>query len=130
MTNTIKYDSFFSEKTVDNNGRECCDVNTGLKKLYYALNNEWYNFGEMQRYLVSGDEDSYPELVAKHSILGSQEYWWWVLFMNRLDDPLTAIKENWIYSINSTDQISSFITETNTLENKVESDIGKVITIV
>ena len=50
--------------------------------------------------------------------------------MNRLDDPLTAIKENWIYSINSTDQISNFITETNTLENKVESDIGKVITIV
>ena len=68
MTNTIKYDSFFSEKTVDNNGRECCDVNTGLKKLYYALNNEWYNFGELQRYLVSGDEDGYPELVAKHSI--------------------------------------------------------------
>jgi hypothetical protein len=63
-------------------------------------------------------------------VLGSQDYWWWILFLNRLDDPLTAIKENWIYSINSRAQISSFITETNTTENKVESDIGKKIKIV
>lgn len=130
MSNNIKYDSFFTERTVDNNGQGCSDVNAGLKKLYQGLNDNWYSFEEMQRYLVSQDEDGYPELVAKHSILGSQDYWWWILFLNRLDDPLTAIKENWIYSINSTDQISSFITETNSLENRVESEIGKRITIV
>lgn len=130
MSNNIKYDSFFTERIVDNNGQGCSDVNAGLKKLYQGLNDNWYSFEEMQRYLVSQDEDGYPELVAKHSILGSQDYWWWILFLNRLDDPLTAIKENWIYSINSTDQISSFITETNSLENRVESEIGKRITIV
>lgn len=130
MTNTIRYDSFFSTKTTDNNGRECCDVNAGLKRLYQALNDNWYSFGEVQRYLVSEDEDGFPELVARHSVLGSQDYWWWILFLNRLDDPLTAIKENWIYSINSRAQISSFITETNITENKVESDIGKKIKIV
>ena len=130
MSNNIKYDSFFTERIVDNNGQSCSDVNAGLKKLYQGLNDNWYSFEEMQRYLVSQDEDGYPELVAKHSILGSQDYWWWILFLNRLDDPLTAIKENWIYSINSTDQISSFITETNSLENRVESEIGKRITIV
>jgi len=130
MSNNIKYDSFFTERIVDNNGQGCSDVNAGLKKLYQGLNDNWYSFEEMQRYLVSQDEDGYPELVAKHSILGSQNYWWWILFLNRLDDPLTAIKENWIYSINSTDQISSFITETNSLENRVESEIGKRITIV
>lgn len=130
MSNNIKYDSFFTERIVDNNGQDCSDVNAGLKKLYQGLNDNWYSFEEMQRYLVSQDEDGYPELVAKHSILGSQDYWWWILFLNRLDDPLTAIKENWIYSINSTDQISSFITETNNLENRVESEIGKKIKIV
>ena len=130
MSNNIKYDSFFTERIVDNNGQGCSDVNAGLKKLYQGLNDNWYSFEEMQRYLVSQDEDGYPELVAKHSILGSQDYWWWILFLNRLDDPLTAIKENWIYSINSTDQISNFITETNSLENRVESEIGKRITIV
>lgn len=94
------------------------------------MNDNWHSFGEVQRYLVSEDEDGFPELVAKHSALGSQEYWWWILFLNRLDNPLTDIKENWIYSINSRNQISNFITETNTTENKVESDIGKTIKIV
>lgn len=130
MANTIKYDSFFSETTIDNNDQNCCDVNVGLKKLYQALNDKWYTFGEVQRYLVSEDEDGYPELMAKHCALESQEYWWWVLFLNRLDNPLVDIKENWIYSINSRDQISNFITSTNDLENRVESEIGKTIKIV
>lgn len=130
MANNTSYDSFFSETTVDNNGQSICDVNAGLKKLYQALNDNWNNFGEVQRYLVSQDEDGFPELVAKHSVLGSTEYWWWILFLNRLDNPLTDIKENWIYSINSREQISQFITESNTLENRISSDIGKVITVV
>lgn len=130
MANNIKYDSFFSKTTVDDNGQNCSDVNVGLKKLYEALNNNWYSFGEVQRYLVSEDEDGFPELVAKHSVLRSQDYWWWILFLNRLDNPLTDIKENWIYSINSTDQISNFVNQSNTTENMTESEIGKVITIV
>lgn len=130
MVNSIRYNSFFSENTVDNNGQACSDVNVGLKKLYQALNDNWYNLGEVQRYLVSEDEDGFPELVAKHSVLGSQAYWWWILFLNRLDNPLVDIKENWIYSINSRDQISNFITQSNNDENRVESEIGKVITIV
>lgn len=130
MVNSIRYNSFFSENTVDKNGQACSDVNVGLKKLYQALNDNWYNLGEVQRYLVSEDEDGFPELVAKHSVLGSQDYWWWILFLNRLDNPLVDIKENWIYSINSRDQISNFITQSNNNENRVESEIGKVITIV
>lgn len=130
MVNSIRYNSFFSESTVDNNGQACSDVNVGLKKLYQALNDNWYNLGEVQRYLVSEDEDGFPELVAKHSVLSSQAYWWWILFLNRLDNPLVDIKENWIYSINSRDQISNFITQSNNDENRVESEIGKVITIV
>jgi len=130
MSNTVKYDSFFSETTTDNNNQTCSDVNAGLKKLYQSLNDNWYSFGEVQRYLVSEDEDGFPELVAKHSVLGSQEYWWWILFLNRLENPLVDIKENWIYSINSRSQISNFITGTNNLENRVESEIGKTIKIV
>lgn len=129
MANNISYDSFFSETVTDNNGQSITDVNAGLKNLYQSLNDNWYNFGEVQRYLVSQDEEGFPELVAKHSVLGSTEFWWWILFLNRLDDPLTAIKENWVYSINSKNQITSFITETNTIENKTESEIGKVIKI-
>lgn len=129
MANNISYDSFFSETVIDNNGQSITDVNAGLKNLYQSLNDNWYNFGEVQRYLVSQDEEGFPELVAKHSVLGSTEFWWWILFLNRLDDPLTAIKENWVYSINSKNQITSFITETNTIENKTESEIGKVIKI-
>lgn len=129
MTNTIRYNSFFSEQTVDNNGNQCCDINVGLKKLYKALNDNWYNFGEVQRFLVSEDEEGFPELVAKHSVLGSQDYWWWLLFLNRLEDPLTAIKHNWIYSVNSASQIAGFINETNNVENRTESNIGKKIKI-
>lgn len=130
MSNDITYNSFFSENIIDNNGQSCSDVNAGLKRLYQALNDNWYNLGEVQRYLVSEDEDGFPELVAKHSVLSSQEYWWWILFLNRLDNPLVDIRENWIYSINSRDQISNFIANTNNLENKVDSEIGKTIKIV
>lgn len=130
MSNDITYNSFFSENIIDNNGQSCSDVNAGLKRLYQALNDNWYNLGEVQRYLISEDEDGFPELVAKHSVLSSQEYWWWILFLNRLDNPLVDIRENWIYSINSRDQISNFIANTNNLENKVDSEIGKTIKIV
>lgn len=130
MANTTKYNSFFSEMTIDNNGKPCSDVNVGLKKLYRALNDNWYSFGDMQRYLVAEYEEGHPDLVARNSIMGSQEFWWWFLFLNRLGNPLEDCRENWIYSINSTAQISNFITQTNTVETSTSSVIGTTVKVV
>lgn len=128
MVNNVNFDSYFEKTTTDNNGNTVTDINAGLENLFAYFNNAEYNLTVSQSYLVSEYEEGYPDLIAYRSILGSQEYWWWILLLNRLDDPLVDIKYNWVYSINDSTQINNFIagsTEKNTQED--ESRIGKVV---
>lgn len=126
-TNNIKLDSFFSKTIIDNNGKNCTDINDGLIKLFDMLNAERYNLGEVQRYIVSEYEDGYPDLVAMNSALKSQDYWWWILALNNLEDAFIDIKENWVYSINSEEQITGLINEANKSKSTSETNIGKDI---
>ena len=127
VTNNIKLDSFFSKTIIDNNGKNCTDINDGLIKLFDMLNAERYNLGEVQRYIVSEYEDGYPDLVAMNSVLKSQDYWWWILALNSLEDAFIDIKENWVYSINSEEQITGLINEANKSKSTSETNIGKDI---
>ena len=45
VANNIKLDSFFSKTIIDNNGKNCTDINDGLIKLFDMLNAERYNRG-------------------------------------------------------------------------------------
>ena len=126
-TNHIKLGSFFSKTIIDNNGKNCTDINDGLIKLFDMLNAERYNLGEVQRYIVSEYEDGYPDLVAMNSALKSQDYWWWILALNSLEDAFIDIKENWVYSINSEEQITGLINEANKSKSTSETNIGKDI---
>lgn len=128
MTNSVNFDSFFTEKTVDNNGVACCDINAGLANLYKYINTQLPNVQEEQLYLVRNHEIAYPDLVAYNSILGSQQYWWWILILNRLCDPLSELNENWVYAINSLSTINSIISGSNVAhESSVEERIGTVV---
>ena len=127
VANNIKLDSFFSKTIIDNNGKNCTDINDGLIKLFDMLNAEHYNLGEVQRYIVSEYEDGYPDLVAMNSALKSQDYWWWILALNSLEDAFIDIKENWVYSINSEEQITGLINEANKSKSTSETNIGKDI---
>ena len=62
------------------------------------------------------------------SILQSQEYWWWVLLMNNLEDPLSDIKANWVYSINSQEQITEFLKTVNE-DTSTVNKIGETVTL-
>lgn len=126
-TNNIKLNSFFSKTLIDSNGKNCTDINDGLIKLFDMLNAERYNLGEVQRYIVSEYEDGYPDLVAMNSALKSQDYWWWILALNSLEDAFIDIKENWVYSINSEEQITGLINEANKSKSTSETNIGKDI---
>ena len=128
--NNISFDSYFTETIVDPNGISVVDMNAGLYNLYapYKENAKKYEEAEEQAYLVSAHEEAYPDLVAMNSILNDSRYWWWVLLLNRLDDALKDIKQNWIYTINSTEQVNEFIETTNTNNStKEENRIGTVI---
>lgn len=127
VTNNIKLDSFFSKTIIYNNGKNCTDINDGLIKLFDMLNAERYNLGEVQRYIVSEYEDGYPDIVAMNSALKSQDYWWWILALNSLEDAFIDIKENWVYSINSEEQITGLINEANKSKSTSETNIGKDI---
>lgn len=126
--NDINFDSFFQERIIDNNGVSVTDINAGLGNLFTRFNEEAKNFVESQRYLVSEFEEGYPDLIAKHSILGDQDYWWWICLLNRLEDPTMDLKNNWIYSINDRNQIEDFINKSNdTGSSNSNKRIGTIV---
>lgn len=126
--NAINFDSFFKNMIVDNNGIAVIDLNEGLDNLYKYFNENAWSLEQVQQYLVTEFEEGYPDLVATNSILKNQRYWWWILLLNRLEDPLEDIKQNWVYAINSQDQISSFIQGSNNVnQSKTGSRIGSIV---
>ena len=125
--NDISLDSFFQDRIVDPNGVSVTDINAGLRNLFYNFNEYENNFTPDEKYFVSEIEEGYPDLVAKKSILGNQDYWWWITLLNRLENPMTDFKTNWVYSINSYTQISDFINTTNEETSSNSSRLGKVV---
>lgn len=126
--NDIPFHSFFQEVIIDNNGIPVTDINAGLYNLFVTFNEKAKDFNEVQRYLVAEYEEGYPDLVAKHSALSNDQYWWWLLLLNRLENPMTDIKANWIYSINSQENIQEFINYSN--ENASSNTNKRIGTIV
>ena len=126
--NDINFDSFFQERILDNNGISVTDINAGLINLFKTFNENADSFTEQELFFVSDVEEGYPDLVAAKSILGNQRFWWWILLLNRLEDPIKDIKANWIYPINPSGQILTFINNSNESNNSNNNDrIGKVI---
>lgn len=125
--NDISMDSFFQDRIVDPNGVSVTDINAGLRNLFYNFNEYENNFTPDEKYFVSEIEEGYPDLVAKRSILGNQDYWWWITLLNRLENPMTDFKTNWVYSINNYTQISDFINTTNEETSSNSSRLGKVV---
>lgn len=125
--NDTSLDSFFQDRIVDPNGVSVTDINAGLRNLFYTFNEYENNFTPDEKYFVSDIEEGYPDLVAKKSILGNQDYWWWITLLNRLENPMTDFKMNWVYSINSYAQISDFINTTNEETSSNSSRLGKVV---
>ena len=125
--NDISLDSFFQDRIVDPNGVSVTDINAGLRNLFYNFNEYENNFTPDEKYFVSEIEEGYPDLVAKRSILGNQDYWWWITLLNRLENPMTDFKTNWVYSINNYTQISDFINTTNEETSYNSSRLGKVV---
>jgi len=125
--NDISLDSFFQDTIVDNNGVAVTDINRGLQNLFSQFNERADDFTPTERYFVNDIEEGYPDLIARKSLLGDQAYWWWILLLNRLENPMTDLKENWVYSINDSSQIENFINYTNETSSSNNSRIGKTI---
>lgn len=131
MVKSINFDSFFSSVVVDNNGNNCSDINKGLDELFDFFNQYSDNFSTQQRYLVKEDEDGYPDLVAYRSLLKSDMYWWWICFLNKVEDPIGEFGANWVYSIPSVNQIVDFIyaCDENSDEGNGDNVIGKLVSL-
>lgn len=126
--NDTTFDSFFQERIIDNNGVSVTDINAGLKNLYVNFNEYADKFYDSERIYISENMEGYPDLVAKQSILNDQRLWWWVLIFNSLENPMTDLKANWIYSIANYSQISNFINQTNENGSSNNNErIGKVV---
>ena len=125
---SVNMDSFFPDLIVDPNGVSVTDINAGLDTLFRMYNEEEPRYKEAQNYLVSEFEEAYPELIALNSATESEAYWWWLLLINRLEDPFVDLKKHWVYSIMSTTAINKLIETANTIvENKSTQRIGNII---
>lgn len=125
--NSTNFDSFFQEMILDNNGIAVTDINAGLVNLFKTFNEEADNFSEVERYLVGEFEEGYPDLVAKNSNLANIKYWWWICLLNRLENPMTDIRANWVYAINSPATINSFINKSNQIMSTSNRRIGTIV---
>ena len=126
--NDVELDSFFQERIIDNNGISVTDINAGLTNLFGFFNEKEDTMFETQRYMVKEYEEGYPDLVARNSILSDQIYWWWILLMNRLENPFTDIKKHWVYSILDRTDISSFVNQSNeNIDSQRDNRIGSIV---
>ncbi len=125
--NATNFDSFFQEMILDNNGIAVTDINAGLVNLFKTFNEEADNLSEVERYLVGEFEEGYPDLVAKNSNLANTKYWWWICLLNRLENPMTDIRANWVYAINSPATINSFINKSNQIMSTSNRRIGTIV---
>lgn len=125
---SVNMDSFFPDVIVDPNGVAVTDINAGLDTLFKMFNEEAPKYTESQNYLVKDFEEAYPELVAKNSIMANEAYWWWLLLVNRIENPFVEIAKFWVLSILNTNDINSLIETGNTIvENKNTQRIGNII---
>ena len=126
--NDIELDSFFQSRITDNNNVSVTDINAGLVNLFSYFNEREANMTETQRYMVRDFEEGYPDLVSRNSILSDQVYWWWILLANRLENPMTEIKPNCIYSILSRTDINDFINKSNeNIDSQRNDRIGSIV---
>lgn len=125
------FSNFFQNRILDDNKISVSDINTGLNNLFAKFVNNETNLVDDQRYLVSENEENYPDLVALHSNLNDATLWWWLMMINRLDDPLKDIESNYTYSIANQAQMQNTINDVwaNTVEtsNGTSSRIGQTI---
>lgn len=128
MAHSTALDSYFTETIVDDKGVSVCDMNAGINELFKYFNENFDSFELAQRYFVPEQEEGYPDLIASKCAYGSQNLWWWVLMLNRLDDSFEGIKKNWVYSIVQPEQIGEFIqNSTAATEASTDDRIGSVI---
>lgn len=127
--NSITFNSFFQSRILDNNKISVTDINKGLQNLFKTFNeNEERLFFETERYLVSEYEEGYPDLIARNCQLGRLQYWWWIVLLNRLENPMTDLKTGWAYSINPPEQITEFINISNSDNStNANSRIGTLV---
>lgn len=127
--NSITFNSFFQSRILDNNKVSVTDINKGLQNLFKTFNeNEERLFFETERYLVSEYEEGYPDLIARNCQLGRLQYWWWIVLLNRLENPMTDLKTGWAYSINPPEQITEFINISNSDNStNANSRIGTLV---
>lgn len=128
MAHSTALDSFFTKTIIDDKGVSVCDMNEGINELFKYFNENFDQFELAQRYFVPDQEEGYPDLIASKCLYGSQDLWWWVLMLNRLDDSFEGIKKNWVYSIVKPEQIGTFIQDsTAATEASTDDRIGSVI---
>lgn len=137
MSGNILFDSYFTDRVIDNNGVSVADINVGLNRLHKNFNEYGLSSSGTQSYIAAEHEVGYPDLIALNSQYGSQLYWWWVLLFNRQDDAFEGIKPNWVYAIDSVETVRDFVNtvnntnSTNNADSKIEmtneSRIGSTV---
>ncbi|MBR2239986.1 MAG: hypothetical protein IKO49_02015 [Bacilli bacterium] len=125
------FSSFFKERVVDQNNVSVTDINTGLNNLFTKFVANETNLEDDQLYLVSENEENYPDLVTMHTLIADPTLWWWFMMINRLDNPLKDIEANYSYSVAGQSQMRNTINDAwaNTIEtsNGLSNSTNRIV---
>jgi len=122
------FDTYFSERIIDNNGVSVSDINKGISTLIPIFIESLDLADEPQSIILDETYEGQPDLVAHDSsYFGDQDKWWVFCLSNFLNDPFKEVKSRWIYYLYDPVTYNT-VTTTLTADNKSEK-IGTVVTL-
>ena len=123
----ITLDTIFTQTMEDDKHNRITDINAGLKTHYpQIINSVTHNTKTALYYLMTEQTQGQPDAAAI-ALYGSENYWYWVLVSNFIDNPFEEFKKGWAYtkyedSVMSEAQVSA-------LSSKKEARYGTTITL-
>lgn len=123
----ITLSTVFTQTMEDDKHNRITDINAGLKTHYpQMINSVTHNTDTALYYLMTEQTQGQPDAAAL-SLYGSEDYWYWVLVSNFIDNPFEEFKQGWVYTKYEDAVMSE--AQVSALSSKKESRYGSTVTL-
>lgn len=125
--NLDSFSSYFNETIVDNNGIAVSDINVGIKNLYDNVILPTDD-SDYKLFVVTEEDQGFPDLIA-YKYFGDQNYWYFFLLSNGIEDPFKEVTLGWAYGIVETSEAVNNIQVAEEKSLEAQSRIGTTVTL-
>lgn len=125
--NLDSFSSYFNKTIVDNNGIAVSDINAGIKNLYDNVILPTDD-SDYKLFVVTEEDQGFPDLIA-HKYFGDQNYWYFFLLSNGIEDPFKEVTLGWAYGIVETSEAINNMQVAEEKSLETQSRIGTTVTL-